>query len=354
MAEPADAVLMPLLAALERLMSIQRYLHPALLAQLAAGVPERETPLLAARKAWRSATVPAAIEAHRAGIDTAFELTAKALAALRAMPGEPEGIYSAYRALRYLPYAMEALYPVAAVAPPVSGFFLEPGRREDGELLARLAAGAGHDDTGVFHVDNERDSKGGYSVYVPETCDPAAAHPVVFALHGGTGHGRAFLWSWVREARGRGVIVVSPTARGDTWSLMGPDIDSANLEAMLAAVSGRWPVDRDRLLLTGMSDGGTFSYVSGLRRASPFSHLAPVAASFHPVMLHMIEEPAIAGRRIYLTHGAQDWMFDVEVARQASELLAGMGAAVVYREIPDLSHTYPRDENPRILDWLLG
>ena len=29
------------------------------------------------------------------------------------------------------------------------------------------------------------------------------------------------------------------------------------------------------------------------------------------------------------------------------------GAAVTYREIEDLSHTYPREENARILDWLM-
>jgi phospholipase/carboxylesterase len=29
-----------------------------------------------------------------------------------------------------------------------------------------------------------------------------------------------------------------------------------------------------------------------------------------------------------------------------------VGARLVYRELSDLSHTYPRDENPRILDWL--
>jgi phospholipase/carboxylesterase len=37
------------------------------------------------------------------------------------------------------------------------------------------------------------------------------------------------------------------------------------------------------------------------------------------------------------------------MARQALE---AAGARLVYREIEDLSHTYPRDENPRILDWL--
>jgi phospholipase/carboxylesterase len=38
----------------------------------------------------------------------------------------------------------------------------------------------------------------------------------------------------------------------------------------------------------------------------------------------------------------------------AREALTAVGAQLVYRELADLSHTYPRDENPRILDWLMG
>ena len=40
-------------------------------------------------------------------------------------------------------------------------------------------------------------------------------------MHGGAGNGRAFLWSWLRDARGHGAIVISPTAVGDTWALHG-------------------------------------------------------------------------------------------------------------------------------------
>ena len=36
--------------------------------------------------------------------------------------------------------AIEALYPVAAMLPPVSRFYLEPQSRDDAELLERLAA----------------------------------------------------------------------------------------------------------------------------------------------------------------------------------------------------------------------
>jgi phospholipase/carboxylesterase len=62
----------------------------------------------------------------------------------------------------------------------------------------------------------------------------------------------------------------------------------------------------------------------------------------------------IRGLPVYLAHGALDWMFPVDMARQARDSLAAAGAAVTYREIEDLSHTYPREENRLILDWFLA
>ena len=53
-------------------------------------------------------------------------------------------------------------------------------------------------------------------------------------------------------------------------------------------------------------------------------------------------------------HGVLDWMFPVDIARAADTALRAAGARVVYREIDDLSHTYPRDENPRLMDWFLA
>jgi phospholipase/carboxylesterase len=176
--------------------------------------------------------------------------------------------------------------------------------------------------------------------------------PLVIALHGGSGHGRSFLWSWLKDARTRGVILASPSSREGTWSLMGPDVDSATLDAIVARVSEHWNVDAQRILLTGMSDGGTFSYLSGLRSDAPFTHLAPIAASFHPMLLEVAEAERLKGLPVYLTHGALDWMFDIEVARMAEASLAQAGVDLTYREIDDLSHTYPREENDRILDWL--
>jgi len=224
---------------------------------------------------------------------------------------------------------------------------------EDEALKARLAAPrAGN--TGIIHEHGEPGSRGGFSLYVPEYYTADRDWPLVMALHGGSGNGRNFLWSWLRDARSFGAILVAPTATGPTWALMGEDADTPNLNRILDDVSSRWNIDPKRLLLTGMSDGGTFCYVTGLDGASHFTHLAPVSATFHPLMAEIADADRLRGLPIFLVHGRLDWMFPVQVARQTHEALSAAGADVTYREIEDLSHCYPREINPEMLQWLNG
>jgi phospholipase/carboxylesterase len=237
----------------------------------------------------------------------------------------------------------------------VSRWFLEPGRRNDDALVERLRAGALRDvapRVGLLHAHNERDARGGFSLYVPESWDGRRSMPLVVALHGGHGHGRDFLWSWLREARSREVLLLSPTSQDRTWSIMGQELDAEPLCHMVDSVAERYPVDRERVLLTGMSDGGTYTMLCGLQEGMPFTHLAPACGVLHIGLLGGGLERA-RDRPIYLVHGALDWMFPVYTARMAQEALTAIGARLVYRELADLSHTYPRDENPKILDWLL-
>jgi phospholipase/carboxylesterase len=85
----------------------------------------------------------------------------------------------------------------------------------------------------------------------------------------------------------------------------------------------------------------------------PFTHLAPACGVLHPVLFADGGLARARGRPIYMVHGALDWMFPVQTARMAGDALRAAGAQLVYREPEDLSHTYPRDENPGILDWLM-
>jgi phospholipase/carboxylesterase len=345
------AVLPPLLQSLEALGFIARHLNPPDFNSVveAAGTPDQALQAVRARLAdW-----PEEFAAIRSALETASEATLAAFEGLRAVQHGNGDLVAVFRALRHPPRAQEALYPLAAKLPPVSSFFVDPALREDAELLARLAQPATAN-TGILHDHNEPGSRGGFSVYVPEYYTPDRAWPLVMALHGGSGNGRGFLWSWLRDARSHGAILVAPTATGGTWALMGEDTDSPNLARILELVRSRWNVDSTKLLLTGMSDGGTFCYVTGLESESPFTHLAPVAATFHPLMAEMADAQRLRGLPVYLVHGRLDWMFPVQVARQTREVLSAAGADVTNREIDDLSHCYPREMNAEMLNWLRG
>src|SRR3954452_18568986 len=351
------AVLPPLLQSLEALSFIARYLNPPEFDRVMAAAGEPDAALRAVRP--RLEQWPAEFAHIRTPLETASDAALAAFEALRVVQNGHGDFVSLFRALRYVPRAQEALYALSARLPPVNQFFIDPALHGDTDLAARLAAPA-NENTGIFHNHNEPGSRGGFSLYVPEYYTPDRALPLVMALHGGSGNGRGFLWSWLRDARSHGAILVAPTATADasnsksTWALMGEDTDTPNLMRILEQVRSRWNVDATKMLLTGMSDGGTFCYVSGHESASPFTPLAPVSAPFNPLMAEMADADRLRGLPIHLVHGKLDWMFPVQVARQTKQLLSAAGADVTYRELDDLSHTYPREINAEILDWLSG
>lgn len=329
-----------------------RHLSPAALLQLIDAMRGRDDELKAALADSRSLAWPERLQPVRACLEPAGEAVAEGIAALRSAANEPQPIVAAYRAVRNYARAAQAIYPLAAFFRPVSQFFLEQSARDDADLQAKLSAvDPTREKVGVMHAGGPPGTRGGFSLYVPETYDQGRAHPLVVALHGGSGNGGAFLWSWLREARTRGFIVLAPTAIGSTWSLMDPDTDGPSIDRMVDQVAGEWHIDAGRQLLTGMSDGGTFSYVLGLRGGCRFTHIAPVAAAFHPMMLTFADEDRLRDLPVYIVHGVEDWMFPPQLARQAEQTLDQAGAKVTYREVADLSHTYPRDENGAMLDW---
>ena len=352
--EATTALVPPLLTAIDVLAHAGRHMHPPNLPQLVEELTPYREPLKQGYEQFNEVQWPEHLQGFAAQISKSSSLALQSFNDFLSAPNQSNATMAAYRAMGYNTKATEALYPIAQMLPPVNRYFFEAQHREDSQLLEKMAnADAQKEGVGVMHAANTSDERGGFSIYVPEYYNDEPM-PLVLALHGGSGHGRSFLWTWLRAARTFGAIVISPTSQEGTWSLMGPDIDSPNLDRMVAYAQEHWQIDTSKILLTGMSDGGTFSYVSGLREDSPVTHLAPSSASFHPMLVEMADPGRIKDMPIYLMHGVLDWMFPVDVAQMARDTFTAAGANVVYREIEDLSHTYPVEENPKILAWLKG
>lgn len=341
------------LGALHGLDWIQRRLHPPDLPRLRQSLAPLRERLERARDAFRATPVPAGLEPFHEQLSTGSD---EVLAAQRSFldPGPPEqAVARVLESLGRHCRAQEALYPLRTVLPPFGRYFVEPAFQDrlrdlDPDPPPAFGAGGGLHRTGAEDVP---DARGGFSLYVPEWLTGAALRPLVVALHGGSGHGRDFLWSWLREARGRGFLLLAPSSVESTWSLAAPPRDGLRLRSMVDWVCERWPVDRQRILLTGLSDGATFTLLAGLDDDAPYTALAPVAGVLHPLSRELGNLDRARGRRIFQVHGGLDWLFPAALARQARDALVRAGAELVYREIDDLSHAYPREANDAILSW---
>lgn len=353
--EAIAGLLGALLPALDGLEHAARHVAPDTLARLAEAHAAPAAALAEALDAFRLFPWPERLAPVHDCLAQAAAAALGALADLREAPADDVPMRAAYRALRGRAAAQAALYPLAAFLPVVSRHFLDPDSRADAALAARLAAvPPGREGTGVMHLGGPSGTRGGFSLYVPETFEPAHPAPLVVALHGGSGDGGAFLWTWLRAARARGAIVLAPTSAGPSWSLRAPEGDLAAIAAMVEDVAARWPVAAGCRLLTGMSDGGTLATLAALRGAAGFTHLAPVAGTFNPLLMAFADPAALRGLPIRLVHGTRDWMFPVATAREAARMLADAGAAVTFREIADLPHAWPGEETAAILDWARG
>jgi phospholipase/carboxylesterase len=158
------------------------------------------------------------------------------------------------------------------------------------------------------------EGRGALTLYVPEYYLDTRPWPLIVALHGGSGTGRGFVWSWLREAKSRGYLNAAPSSAGSTWD----PADEAAVAGLVDEVAARYHVDRRRVLLTGMSDGATFTFIFGLAHPDRFTALAPLCGVLHPAVLTQGYLENGRNLPVYLVHGAKDWIFPIETARMAA------------------------------------
>ena len=134
-----------------------------------------------------------------------------------------------------------------------------------------------------------------YILHVPRV-KPKGKYPLVVLLHGGGGNGRQAMRAYgMNEVADReGFLVAYPNGSGRrdvllTWNAgnccgyaMRQRVDDvAFIRAMVAKIDRDYGIDRSRVYVTGMSNGGMLTHRLGCEAADLFAAIAPVAGALN-------------------------------------------------------------------------
>jgi phospholipase/carboxylesterase len=280
-----DPICLELTRTLEGIGAFQRRFFPPEIRSLREDLLPFREPLERARLELQEITMPSESNEQRKIIDDSLGLVLDVLGTILRAPTTDfqETIVQVMRSFRRICRVQENLYPIRFTSPHLNRFFLESqidtqDERLDPSPQKETLVGLHH-----FGIEDEYYARGAVSLYVPEYYDDAIEWPLVIALHGGFAHGRDFIWTWLREARSRGFILLSPTSRDTTWSILNPETDGKAITSMLDFFKKHYNFNTDRMLLTGISDGATFALICSLQQDSPFTSCAPIAGVLPPL-----------------------------------------------------------------------
>ncbi len=139
-------------------------------------------------------------------------------------------------------------------------------------------------------------------------------------------------------------ILVSPQSAGRGWN-------SDTLNALLNDVIHKCRVDKHRIYLTGLSMGGSGTWMLAAAHPERFAAIVPICGSGNPA-----DATKLAALPIWVFHGAKDGTVPVQRSRDMVEAIKAAGGNVKFTEYPEAKHnswteTY---NNPELYKWLLA
>ena len=184
-----------------------------------------------------------------------------------------------------------------------------------------------------------------YCVRIPEDFDPAKKYPLMVFLHGSASDETNIAgFDYISEGS---FIELAPRARGTSNVYSADNAQEDVAEAIDAVVAG-YPIDTDRIFLSGFSMGGYGVYRTFYETPEKFRAL--VVLSGHPNLANrwlggehpnFLEEKNLDSFKdipIFIFHGMQDRNCPFEITEQLIEKLRNAGAQVEFRTEEDKGH----------------
>ena len=193
-------------------------------------------------------------------------------------------------------------------------------------------------------LDRDRDA----ILYVPKSAKSTV--PLLMFLHGATQSADDMAWYLDSAPDETGIAILAPNSRATSWDAIGGgfgvDVDFLNLA--LERVFATVPVDPERVVIGGFSDGATYAIALGLINGDLFKRVLACSPGF------VIDVAAQGKPRFFISHGTRDQILPIDrCGREVAADLKARGYEVTFREFNG-RHEIPGEVMREGLRWVTG
>jgi hypothetical protein len=182
-----------------------------------------------------------------------------------------------------------------------------------------------------------------YAVNVPDSYDPARRYQVRVQLHGGVSResNRQRGDGSIGALAGADQIYILPTSWVDAmwWT----PVQLENLDLILDSVKRTYNVDENRVVLSGVSDGGTGAYYVAMKNPTPYASFLPLNG-----YLMVLRSPDLdvgdvfpsnlRNKPFFVVNGGRDPLYPASIVGPTVLHLKDKGVELVYRPQPNGVH----------------
>jgi len=192
----------------------------------------------------------------------------------------------------------------------------------------------------------------GYLLYLPPgfEADGTAEYPLMLFLHGSGERGIDLELvkkngpPKVAREMELPFIILSPQCPEIAWW----NVD--DVKVLLDEITADYPVDKERIYITGLSMGGFATWDMIVKYPDVFAAAIPVCGVGYPFRLDVIKDLPI-----WAFHGQKDNVVPIEYSQKMVDALTKVNGDIQFTIYPEANHdswteTY---NNPEVYEWLL-